>query len=41
MTKTETENYNSHIFGDVDDCIRCIDCEIGAWNGHKEYCSAR
>ena len=31
-------NYRSHTYGVVDDCYRCIDCEIGEWNGWKELC---
>ena len=31
-------NKSSHLFGTVDDCIRCLFCEIGVWNGHKELC---
>ena len=38
MTDTERLNYNSHHYGIIDDCYRCLDCEIGTWNGHKERC---
>ena len=38
---TRAINANSHCIGVVDDCYRCIDCEIGSWNAWKEYCSAR
>lgn len=34
------DNYSTHRFGTVDDCTRCIDCEIGIWNGDKERCVA-
>lgn len=34
----EKENRSSHLFGTIDDCIRCLNCEIGIWNGGKEYC---
>lgn len=34
------ENYKSHNYGPVDDCIRCVDCEIGIWNGWTAYCPA-
>lgn len=35
----KASNYNSHEYGPVDDCTRCIHCEIGEWNGWKEACS--
>lgn len=31
-------NFDSHRFGVVDDCYRCIDCEIGEWNGWQRPC---
>ena len=31
-------NANSHTIGIVDDCYRCIDCEIGSWNAWKTRC---
>lgn len=31
-------NANSHRIGVVDDCYRCIDCEIGSWNAWKSHC---
>ena len=31
-------NANSHVIGVVDDCYRCINCEIGSWNAWKEMC---
>lgn len=34
-------NANSHHIGNVDDCARCVDCEIGSWNAWKELCPAR
>jgi len=41
LTDAEKDaNYFSHRFGNVDDCIRCIYCEIGQWNGWKERCPA-
>jgi len=36
--KQKVENYNSHTFGKIDDCVRCLDCEIGVWNGWKRPC---
>ena len=33
-------NRNSHRWGVIDDCYRCIDCEIGVWNGWRENCNA-
>lgn len=36
----KARNANSHVIGVVDDCYRCIHCEIGSWNAWKEYCSA-
>lgn len=34
----EKANFASHRFGIVDDCERCLVCEIGIWNGRKEFC---
>jgi hypothetical protein len=34
-------NASTHRIGTVDDCLRCIDCEIGSWNAHKVPCPAR
>jgi hypothetical protein len=31
-------NAKSHVIGIVDDCYRCINCEIGSWNAWKEMC---
>lgn len=31
-------NESSHEIGPVDDCMRCIHCEIGAWNSWKQLC---
>lgn len=31
---------STHRIGTVDDCIRCIDCEVGVWNARKVRCSA-
>ena len=33
-------NAASHHFGSVDDCYRCIDCEILPTNAWKENCNA-
>lgn len=33
-------NAASHAMGVVDDCYRCINCEIGSWNAWKEMCFA-
>ena len=41
MTAQEIQNKNSHRIGVVDDCYRCVDCEIGSWNAHKSPCPAR
>lgn len=38
MNEMEMANYKSHYYGIVDDCYRCVDCEVGVWNGHKEMC---
>ena len=39
LTAAEKQrNANSHTIGVVDDCYRCIDCEIGSWNAWKELC---
>lgn len=34
----EAANARSHSWGNVDDCIRCVNCEIGIWSGHTEMC---
>ena len=31
-------NTQSHRIGVVDDCYRCVDCEIGKWNAWKSHC---
>ena len=31
-------NDASHQIGVVDDCYRCLDCEIGSWNAWKMAC---
>lgn len=31
-------NAASHRIGNVDDCLRCVDCEIGAWNAWRNVC---
>lgn len=41
MSVMQTDHSMSHRIGIVDDCYRCIDCEIGAWNAHKKPCPAR
>ena len=33
-------NAASHRIGAVDDCERCIDCEIGSWNAWQRRCDA-
>ena len=39
LTMAEKQrNAASHLIGVVDDCYRCIDCEIGSWNAWKELC---
>ena len=38
LTDNEKLNYRSHHYGVIDDCYRCIDCEVGSWNGWKELC---
>jgi hypothetical protein len=39
LTPAEREaNAASHSIGVVDDCLRCLDCEIGSWNAWKEAC---
>ena len=32
-------NAASHYIGVVDDCYRCIYCEIGSWNAWQRYCN--
>lgn len=34
------ENDHSHRYGAVDDCVRCIHCEVAVWNGWKVNCNA-
>lgn len=31
-------NAASHFIGAVDDCYRCVDCEIGSWNAWQRPC---
>lgn len=33
-------NAASHIIGNVDDCSRCINCEIGSWNAWQRPCNS-
>ena len=33
-------NSESHTFGRIDDVLRCLNCEIGIWNGWKAACHA-
>ena len=33
-------NFDTHSFTVIDDCYRCLACEIGVWNGDKEKCPA-
>ena len=33
-------NDKSHAYGVIDDCERCLNCEVGIWNGWKEACFA-
>jgi hypothetical protein len=41
LTPAERDaNARTHTIGNVDDCLRCIDCEIGAWNAWKVACDA-
>lgn len=37
---TREANAASHVIGVVDDCYRCINCEIGSWNAWKMECAA-
>jgi hypothetical protein len=39
LTAQEYDNMISHALGVVDDCYRCVFCEIGSWNAHKEPCA--
>ena len=36
--KEKRINAASHHIGIVDDCRRCVDCEIGSWNAWKAKC---
>lgn len=38
---TRYDNARSHRIGVVDDCHRCVDCEIAAWNAWQRLCPAR
>ena len=39
MTEKErAANARTHTIGVVDDCYRCIYCEIGSWNVWKNPC---
>lgn len=39
LTPAEQEsNRRSHRIGVIDDCYRCIRCEVGSWNAHKYPC---
>lgn len=32
-------NADSHRMGIIDDCARCIDCEVGSWNAWQRPCN--
>lgn len=32
-------NANSHFIGRVDDCYRCVNCEVGSWNAWQFPCN--
>ena len=41
LTPAEREaNARTHHIGNVDDCARCLDCEIAVWNSWKVACNA-
>jgi hypothetical protein len=41
LTKEERQiNMFSHDIGAVDDCNRCVNCEVGSWNAWKYLCPA-
>lgn len=37
-TVEQNRNLDSHTIGIVDDCNRCLNCEIASWNAWKRYC---
>jgi hypothetical protein len=37
-TDIRQANAYSHTIGNVDDCNRCIHCEIAAWNAWQRPC---
>jgi hypothetical protein len=36
----QRRNASSHRIGVIDDCYRCLNCEIGSWNAWKMECPA-
>ena len=38
---TAEKNAASHVIGIVDDCYRCVYCEIGSWNAWKAMCDGK
>ena len=38
--KVKIANAASHHIGVIDDCYRCMDCEIGSWNAWQQPCLA-
>jgi len=41
LTPADREaNAVSHRIGIIDDCYRCLNCEIGSWNAWQKECAA-
>lgn len=32
-------NIDSHMMGRIDDCVRCVRCEIAVWNAWQRDCN--
>ena len=38
LPKHTADYSGTHVIGVVDECYRCINCEIGSWNAWKTPC---
>jgi hypothetical protein len=38
LPKHTADYSGTHVIGIVDECYRCVNCEIGSWNAWKSPC---
>jgi hypothetical protein len=39
IREEQDRNYTSHHIGVVDDCLRCLYCEVAIWRSHLSFCN--